>query len=234
MLRHHRHVEAVDSVAANEGMTTKPAAFSDELVALLGSGLADATSYSMMTIMRYPDGHKEAVRERIVAAAASALRGRGLAGVSIPGLMKSAGLTHGGFYAHFGDRDELVAAAVEAAGAATAKGAFGESLTLEETLSRYLSNGHVEHPEEGCVVAALGTDGCRQPPRVRRAFADVARGLLRLVERKLHRARPSRTVSDEALRVASTMVGAVVLARLVDDPKLADRILRSARESASE
>lgn len=187
----------------------------------------------MMIIMRYPDGHKEAVRQRIIDAAATALRDRGLAGVSIPGLMKSAGLTHGGFYAHFADRDELVAAAVEAAGAGTAKGAFGDSLTLEETLSRYLSSGHVEHPEEGCVVAALGTDGCRQAPRVRQAFAEVARGLLRLVERKLHRDRPSRALSDEALRVASTMVGAVVLARLVDDPKLADRILRAARESAS-
>jgi hypothetical protein len=94
--------------------------------------------------------------------------------------------------------------------------------------------GHVEHPEEGCVVAALGTDGPRQAPPVRKAFAEVARGLLRLVERKLHRDRPARALSNEALRVASTMVGAVVLARLVDDPKLADRILRAARESASE
>lgn len=186
----------------------------------------------MMTIMRYPDGHKEAVRRRIVAAASSALRSRGLAGVSIPALMKSAGLTHGGFYAHFDDRDDLVAAAVAAAGAATAEGAFGDSLSLEETLARYLSRGHVERPEQGCVVAALGTDGSRQAPPVRRAFADVARGLLRLVERKLHRDRPSRTVSDEALRLASTMVGAVVLARLVDDGKLADRILRAARASA--
>jgi TetR/AcrR family transcriptional regulator, transcriptional repressor for nem operon len=188
----------------------------------------------MMNIMRYPEGHREAVRKRIVDAASAALRGQGLAGVSIPGIMKSAGLTHGGFYAHFADRDELVAAAVEAAGAATATGAFGDSLTLEETLARYLSNAHVEHPEQGCVVAALGTDGYRQAPRVRKAFADAARGLLRLVQRKLGGDRPSRTLSDEALRVASTMVGAVVLARLVDDPKLADRILRAAKESAAD
>lgn len=167
-------------------------------------------------------------------AASTALRNHGLAGVSIPSLMKSAGLTHGGFYAHFTDRDELVAASVEAAGAATAKSVFDDALTLEETLSRYLSNGHVEHPEEGCVVAALGTDGRRQAPRVRKAFAQVTRGLLRLVERKLHRDRPARALSDEALRLASTMVGAVVLARLVDDPKLAERILSSARKSASD
>jgi TetR/AcrR family transcriptional regulator, transcriptional repressor for nem operon len=203
------------------------------LMQSLCAALAELACYSMMVIMRYPDGHKDAVRQRIIDAAASALRAHGLAGVSIPGLMKSVGLTHGGFYAHFADRDALVAAAVEAAGAATSKGAFGATLTLEETLARYLSMGHVEHPEEGCVVAALGTDGARQAPGVRKAFADVARGLLRLVEHKLHRDRPARTLSDEALRVASTMVGAIVLARLVDDPKLADRILRAARERAS-
>lgn len=186
-----------------------------------------------MVIMRYPDGHKEAVRQRIVDAAAAALRERGLGGVSIPSLMKSAGLTHGGFYAHFADRDELVAAAVEAAGAATSEGAFGDSLTLEETLARYLSMGHVEHPEGGCVVAALGTEGGRQAPRVRQAFAHVARGLLRLVDRKVSGSRGS-TLSNEALRAASTMVGAVVLARLVDDSKLAERILRAARESIAD
>ncbi|MBK6695912.1 MAG: TetR/AcrR family transcriptional regulator [Myxococcales bacterium] len=186
----------------------------------------------MMTIMRYADGHKEAVRQRIVDAASAALRRSGLAAVSIPALMKSAGLTHGGFYAHFEDRDELVAAAVQAAGAATAQGAFAESVPLEETLARYLSKGHVEHPEGGCVVAALGTDGHRQAPSVRRAFAEVAKGLLRLVDGKLHRNQRARSPSDEALRLASTMVGAVVLARLVDDPKLADRLLRAARASA--
>jgi TetR/AcrR family transcriptional repressor of nem operon len=186
----------------------------------------------MMTIMRYPAGHKEAVREQIVRAAAEALRLRGLAGVSIPALMKAVGLTHGGFYAHFEGRDELVAEAVRAAGEATSRGAFGEGLALDETLGRYLSAGHLAHPERGCVVAALGTDGARQAPPVRRAFAEVARGLLRLVEAKLNPARPARAPSDEALRLASTMVGAVVLGRLVDDPKLAERILRAARDSA--
>jgi TetR/AcrR family transcriptional repressor of nem operon len=186
----------------------------------------------MMPIMRYPEGHKEAVRERIVGAAAGALRQGGLSGVSIPALMKSAGLTHGGFYAHFENRNALVAAAVRAAGADTAKGAFGDALPLEETLKRYLSAAHVEHPEQGCVVAALGTDGCRQAPPVRRAFAEVARGLLRLVERKLHPTRSSSRPTEEGLRLAATMVGAVVLARLVHDRDLAVRILHAARASA--
>ena len=90
---------------------------------------------AMMVIMRYPDGHKEAVKERIVRAASRALRRHGLEGVSIPALMKQAGLTHGAFYTHFKNRDELVAEAVLSAAAETAAGAFSEEFRLEETLN---------------------------------------------------------------------------------------------------
>jgi AcrR family transcriptional regulator len=186
----------------------------------------------MMVIMRYPAGHKEAVHERIVAAAANALRERGLSAVSIPELMRAIGLTHGGFYSHFESRDELVAAAIEAAGAQNAQKVFGEDVPLADALRTYLSPEHVAHPEVGCVVAALGTDGTRQAKPVRRAFANVAKGLLRAIDRKLHpTARGAREPSDEALRLASTMVGAVVLARLADDPALAQRLLGAARRS---
>ncbi len=187
----------------------------------------------MMDIMRYPDGHKEEVRERIVRAASEALRASGLAGIGIPALMKRAGLTHGGFYGYFPDRDALVAAAVLSAASETAQGVFAEDVPIEETLKRYLSEGHVAHPEGGCIVAALGAEGGRQAAPVRRAFAEVARGLLGLVEKKVHPERATRGVSDEALRLAATMVGAVVLARLVDDEGLARRILRAARSSAN-
>ncbi len=182
--------------------------------------------------MRYPEGHKEAVRERIVDAASEALRARGLEGVSIPALMKRVGLTHGGFYSHFDNRDALVAAAVLAAGAHTARDVFGEEVSLSEALHRYLSPEHAAHPERGCVVAALGTDGSRQPAPVRGAFAEVARGLLDLVARKLHPRRPERNLSDDALRLSATIVGAVVLARLVDDPALSEAILRAAESGA--
>lgn len=186
----------------------------------------------MMDIMRYPDGHKEAVRERIVAAAARALRERGLSGVSIPALMKGAGLTHGGFYAHFENRDALVAEAVQAAGADTAAGVFTQGRTLGQALDAYLSPQHLEHPEFGCVVAALGAEGPRQPEPVRHAFAKVARGLIELVQEKLTAKKTTKALSDEALRLTSTMLGAVVLARLLDEPQLSRRILRVARESA--
>jgi TetR/AcrR family transcriptional repressor of nem operon len=182
--------------------------------------------------MRYPAGHKEAVRERIVATAASALRKRGLSAVSIPELMKAIGLTHGGFYSYFESRDALVAAAIEAAGAENAQEVFGDDVPLADALRTYLSQEHVAHPEAGCVVAALGTDGARQAQPVRRAFANVSKGLLRLVDRKLRpTAKGAREPSDEALRLTSTIVGAVVLARLADDPALAQRLLGAARHS---
>jgi TetR/AcrR family transcriptional repressor of nem operon len=188
----------------------------------------------MMTIMRYPEGHKAETRERIIRAAAAAFRRSGLEGVSIPALMKDAGLTHGGFYGYFRDRDTLVAEAILRAASDTANGAFADDLPLKETLRRYLSVGHVAHPEQGCVVAALGSEGSHQPARVRRAFAEVVQGLLKRVEKKLHPARPARKPSDDALRLAATMVGAVILARLVDDDALATRILGAARDSHSQ
>ncbi len=180
--------------------------------------------------MRYSEGHKEAVRATIVKKAAQALRRAGLAGVSIPTLMKQAGLTHGGFYAHFKNRDELVAAAVLAAADETGAALLSkDGGDLATTLRAYLSEEHVEHPERGCVLAALGTEGRQQSAQVRRAFAHAARGFLRLVGQKLEKAPPDAAPSDDAMRLAAQMVGAVLLARLVDDPALAGKILNAAR-----
>jgi TetR/AcrR family transcriptional repressor of nem operon len=177
--------------------------------------------------MRYSAEHKESVRARIVEAASRALRKSGLDGVSIPALMKKVGLTHGGFYAHFSDRDALVAEAVRHASEETGARVFDASPDLGAALEAYLSPMHAAHPEHGCVIAALGADAARQRAPVREAFGRATLGLLRLVHRKLggQGAEPS----DEALTLTSQMVGAVVLARAIDDPKLAARILRAAR-----
>lgn len=181
--------------------------------------------------MRYAPGHKEAVRRAIVDAAARALRRDGLDGVSIPGIMKDVGLTHGGFYSHFEDRDELVAEALWTAAESTGSAVFREPIGgIDASLALYLSRGHVENPAGGCVLAALGTDAHRQGPTLRRAFAGIARGFIGLVQGRLsgrtaRRERPS----DEALETAARMIGAVVLARLVDDDRLAGRILDAAR-----
>jgi AcrR family transcriptional regulator len=180
--------------------------------------------------MRYPDGHKETVRARIVDAATRALQLGGLDGVSIPALMKQAGLTHGGFYGHFKDRGALLAAAIARSAEGTARGVFGDATkNVDAMLSDYLSMGHVQHPELGCVLAALGTEGGRQPAAVRKAFAQTARGFLHLVQKKLHPSSGPNTLGADALALAAQMIGAVVLARLVQDEALAERILAAAR-----
>jgi TetR/AcrR family transcriptional repressor of nem operon len=179
--------------------------------------------------MRYPEGHNDTVRARIVEAASRALRKNGLDAVSIPKLMKAAGLTHGGFYVHFEDRDDLVSAAVTHA---AQEGAFSQD-SGPGAFARYLSKGHVDHPEMGCVIATLGMEGSRQRGRVRKAFGEAARGLLRQVEKRLHPESEKGTLSDEALKRASQMVGAVILARLVNDGDLAERLLESARLNVS-
>lgn len=175
--------------------------------------------------MRYPEGHKAQVRAGIVQKAARALRREGLSGVSIPALMKKAGLTHGGFYSHFASRDELVAEAVRASADETGAAVLSkEAGDLQDTLAAYLSMDHVQHPERGCVLAALGTEGRRQSAPVRRAFAYAARGFIELIAQKV----PPGAPDDEALRLSAQLVGAVVLARLVDDPDLAARVLEAA------
>jgi len=179
--------------------------------------------------MRYSEEHKETVRSKIVEEASRALRRSGLDGVSIPSLMKRAGLTHGGFYSHFADRDELVAAAVKFAAHETGAGIFEGSDSLDGALAGYLSPQHVEHPDRGCVVAALGTDAPRQRAPVRRAFAYAAQGLIRLVQQKLAPKADPAVPTDAALELTSRMVGAIVLARLVNDPQLAKRLLAVAR-----
>lgn len=197
-------------------------------------GLRCHRLHGMMIIMRYPESHKQAVRARILAAAAEELRRHGLSGIGIPALMKRAGLTHGAFYAHFPNRDALVAEAIRTAAAASAEGPLAGALPLEQTLAHYLSPEHLAHPERGCVIAALGGEGARQPAPVRSAFAAAARGLLAAIESKLHPRRPSPEPSDAALRLVSAMVGAVVLARLVDDPALARRLLAAAAGPAGD
>lgn len=184
--------------------------------------------------MRYSAEHKAEVRERIVTEAARALRERGLDGVSVPALMQRVGLTHGGFYNHFEDRDALVAKAVARAAAETGADVFeAHEGDAEAVLAAYLSSEHVTGPGGGCVLAALGGEAAHSDsPRIRRAFAAAARGFLAYVQRFVTPA-ARRTPDDDTLVVASQMIGAVVLARLVDDPAMAARILRAARRAAA-
>jgi AcrR family transcriptional regulator len=177
--------------------------------------------------MRYSDAHKENVSARIVEIASRALRRDGIDAVSIPQIMKMAGLTHGGFYCHFKDRADLIARAAVHAGQASVLRGGGRAA---KPFDLYLSKEHVLHPELGCIVAAVGAEGARQRGPLRRVFAEIGRGFLRLVDRSLHPDAPAKgRPSDEALATASRIVGAIMLARLVDDDALAERILAAAK-----
>ena len=122
---------------------------------------------------RTAPGRKEATHERIVEAASRAIRRSGYDGTGVADIMKDAGLTHGGFYAHFDSREAMLAEAADQAGADTVArmtqvaGAVPPSQALQAMLRAYLSKEHVGAVETGCAVAALGSEMPRQSPQVR-------------------------------------------------------------------
>ncbi|MFO0693940.1 MAG: TetR/AcrR family transcriptional regulator [Polyangiales bacterium] len=185
--------------------------------------------------MRYTEEHKAEVRSRIVAQAARAFRANGLTGVAIPALMKRAGLTHGGFYRHFESRDELVAEALRAAFDETEAKIFGAGAKGDEPIAAvidaYLTRDHRKHPALGCALAALGTEAPRQEPLVKAAFDAIAMRFLRGVEKAAHagRTRSAADLHDDTLAIASAMLGALVLSRMLRDETLADRVLAATR-----
>ena len=177
---------------------------------------------------RRPDpSRKEATHDRIVQAAARAIRRSGYSGTGVADVMKDAGLTHGGFYAHFESREAMLAEAADRAGAESvatleriASGAPPEK-ALQTLIRSYLSKEHLEGAESGCPMAALGSEMPRQAPEVRRAATRRIKEAIDLVARQLPEwGKPG--AHEKALATLSTMVGALVLARAVDDPKLSD------------
>ena len=178
---------------------------------------------------------KEETRERILRAAARAIRKHGYEGVGVADVMKEAGLTHGGFYAHFESRDALLAAAVDQEGVestehltrAIAAAKPGQELTA--LVDAYLSDGHVAAPEQGCAVAAAGSEVPRQEAQVRRAASRRIKDFIGFIERQFPEWGKS-AAHDKAMGIAATLVGSVVLARAVDDPQMSKRIRKAARE----
>ena len=176
---------------------------------------------------------KEATHDRIVETAARAIRRSGYGGAGIAEIMKEAGLTHGGFYAHFDSREAMLAEAADRAGAhgvtvlARVAAAAPPKKELEAMLRAYLSKDHLEGVETGCPIAALGSEMPRQPPRVRRAATRRIREMIDLVARQS----PDWGQPDahkRALVTVATALGALVLARAVDDPKLSDALRATA------
>jgi TetR/AcrR family transcriptional repressor of nem operon len=170
---------------------------------------------------------KEASHERIVAAAARAIRRSGYDGTGVADIMKEAGLTHGAFYAHFESREAMLAEAADLAGAES--NAFANSVlasaapeqSLQSLAAVYLSKEHLLGIETGCPISALGSEMPRQSPEVRRAATRRIKENIDLIARQLPDWGQPRA-HEEALVLLATMVGALVLARAVDDSVLSD------------
>jgi TetR/AcrR family transcriptional repressor of nem operon len=186
-------------------------------------------------MVRYPGGHKEKTREQIVSAAARAFREQGVAGVSVGELMGRAGLTHGGFYAHFRNKDQLVAEACRCA-MKESSGRLIEAARKappEERLAAfiraYASPAHRDEPGGGCILPALTAELSRHDaPEVRAAFTEGFNESVAMLARALPDDGTDRT--DRALALMSGLAGAVMLSRAVDDPELSDRILAATRD----
>lgn len=183
--------------------------------------------------MRSSTRSKAATHERIVDAAARAIRRSGYAGTGVADIMKDAGLTHGGFYAHFPSREAMLAEAADRAGAEAVAASAGvvaaapPEQALQWLLRAYLSKEHVAGIEKGCATAALCSEMPRQAPEVRRAATRRIKEMIDLVARQLPDwGKPG--AHEQALVIVATMVGALMLARAVDDTRLSDSLRRAA------
>ncbi|MDB5986818.1 MAG: hypothetical protein JWR16_1871 [Nevskia sp.] len=185
--------------------------------------------------MRKSKAEAAETRRRIVKAAADEFRRKGLAGTGLSEIMAAASLTHGGFYKHFESKDHVAAEAVAHAltsmidsleeDAASAHRGSG----LKAILVRYLAPQHRDEPENGCALAALGSEIARSGDNIR---YEATAGYRRLVE-SIARQLPGSTTEqarDSATAIVSAMVGAIVLSRLVDDPALSNALLKRTRQ----
>jgi len=181
--------------------------------------------------MRYPAQQTAERHERILDAASQMFRRNGFDGVSVAAVMEAAGLTHGGFYAHFDSKDALAAASVERALAETLSLAGQASETAEPLAAFvrvYLSAEHRDDPAHGCTMATLAPEIARASGPVRRTFTTQVRALITRVAGTFSAVvRPNARV--EAIVAMSTLVGALLLARAVDDPALSAEILAANR-----
>lgn len=195
----------------------------------------------MMRIMRKEKTNirtaaKEASHERIVDAAARAIRRSGYDGTGVADIMKEAGLTHGAFYAHFASREAMLAEAADRAGsesnaaAANVIAAARPEQALQALMQAYLSKEHLESIETGCPISALGSEMPRQSPEVRSAATRRIKEMIDLIARQFPDwGQPA--AHERALVTVATMVGTLMLARAVNDTALSDALCSATLKS---
>jgi TetR/AcrR family transcriptional regulator, transcriptional repressor for nem operon len=185
--------------------------------------------------MRYEPDHKARIHRRIVKNASRQLRAKGLNGPAVTTVMKASGLTHGGFYRHFGSRDDLVVEAIEESLQelrdrliAAAKDAEpGEG--WKAMVRSYLSLERCDHLDDGCPIAALAPDIARTGPVMKqRSSAAILRFRQELLP--FMPGKNAETKATNFLAIISSMVGTIAIARTMPDPAVRQRILNCVRD----
>ncbi|MET0322258.1 MAG: TetR/AcrR family transcriptional regulator [Duganella sp.] len=174
---------------------------------------------------RAAGSRKEATHDRIVEVASRAIRRSGYDGTGVADIMKEAGLTHGGFYAHFASRDALLAEAGDRAGAESVAlasrlaAAAPPGQALQAIMQAYLSPEHIAAIEHGCPVSALGSEMPRQAPDVRHAATVHIKEMVDLLARQMPDWGDARA-HERAMALLCSLIGTTMLARAVDDPAM--------------
>jgi TetR/AcrR family transcriptional repressor of nem operon len=188
------------------------------------------------TVMRKTKEATAESRQRIIAEASRLYRERGFDGVGVADIMEAAGMTHGGFYRHFPSKEALIAEAMTQAFADRAKALepreTGAALDLLRAyVEAYLSPGHVAHPEIGCPMAAVGSEAVHAGAGVAQAFRSGAESIVGPISKALQ----GQNINERktALKLLSTLVGAVVVARASGDADFQAEVLDSIRSDSS-
>jgi len=187
--------------------------------------------------MRYSPEHKQETHHRIVKKASVRLREKGAHGIGVADLMKEAGLTHGGFYAHFDSREALV---IEAFGYAMDRSMehwrkLTEEVSPDKRLAMiadaYLSTLHRDNPGHGCSIPALGAEIARESPKARKAFAGKLDEMIEMIAGNIPNV-PRKAARKQAVATLATMAGTMLLARIAGSSELSDEVLKVGRDSA--
>ncbi len=179
--------------------------------------------------MRYSNDHKAETRQRVLKAAAREIRAKGPDNVAVAGVMARAGLTHGGFYAHFASKDALIGEAIgtmfdDARGRTATMDSDDPRTALRAYVDFYLSVAHRDSRERGCPLPALSGDLARSNTKARVRFGTGVAALTAKLAQALERLGVAHPAA-EASSMLAQMVGAVALSRAVDDAAQSDAIL---------
>ena len=186
--------------------------------------------------MRYSKEHKQETHARIVKKASVRLREKGAHGIGVADLMKEAGLTHGGFYAHFDSREALV---IEAFAYAMDRSTERWRKIAEETpadkrlstiVENYLTPVHRDDPGHGCAVPTLGAEIARESPKTRKAFTAKLEQMIDMMADQILDV-PRKAARKQAMAALATMMGTLVLSRIAGNGEFSDEILSAGREA---